>query len=364
MESSSTEKRGILKAYCLHNGEKMEAMEYKWGIIGAGRFADNVFAPAIKKSKDSRLWAIMARDKTKAKAFAKKHGAPKFYDAAEALCNDPEIDVVYIASPTFLHCEHAVLAAQCGKPILCEKPMASTLEECDQMISAAKEHKVILMIGHNMRFHKIHQKVKEMIADGRVGTVGIARAEIITSFKKNQGDKFTTDQFRLNRAIGGGGVLFDMGIHAVDVLRYILEDDIKEVSAFSQNLFIDCNGEDTLSAVLKFKNGAHGAIATSGALPYAKNGVEIYGDKGAITTDGSVWISVRSADFKVLANDKWETHTAEVNNCYLAEIEHFLQCVAGKSTPAVSGHEAKKNVRVVLAAYRSADEGRSILIEE
>ena len=127
--------------------------------------------------------------------------------------------------------------------------------------------------------------------------MGIARAEILTSFKKNQGDKFTTDQFRLNRAIGGGGVLFDMGIHAIDVLRYILDDDIKEVGAFSQNLFIDCNGEDTLSAVLKFKNGAQGVIATSGALPYAKNGVEIYGDKGAITTDGSVWISVRSADF-------------------------------------------------------------------
>ena len=91
-------------------------MEYKWGIIGAGRFADNVFAPAIKQSKNSRLWAIMARDKTKAEAFAKKHEVPKFYDSAEALCNDEEINVVYIASPTFLHCEHTVLAAQCDPP--------------------------------------------------------------------------------------------------------------------------------------------------------------------------------------------------------------------------------------------------------
>jgi predicted dehydrogenase len=339
-------------------------MEDKWGIIGAGRFADNVFAPALKQSRDARLWAIMARDKTKAEAFAKKHEVPKFYDAAAALCNDEEIDVVYIASPTFIHCEHAVLAAQCGKQIFCEKPMASTLEECDQMISAAKQNNVTLMIGHNMRFHKIHQKVKEMIADGLVGTVGLARAEIITSFKKNQGDKFTTDQFRLNRAVGGGGVLFDMGIHAIDVLRYILDDDIKEVSAFSQNLFIDCNGEDTVSAVLKFKKGAYGAIAASGALPYARNGIEIYGDKGAITTDGSVWISVRSADIKVFTNGKWETHTAEVNNCYLAEIDHFLQCLEEKKAPVVDGEEAKKNIRAVLAAYRSMDEGRSILIGE
>ncbi len=339
-------------------------MKCNWGIIGAGRFADNVFAPAIKQSADSRLGAVMARDKEKAETFAKKHEVPKFYDSAEALCNDQEIDVVYISSPTFLHCEHAVLAAQCGKQILCEKPMAPTLEECDQMIAAARENNVTLMIDHNMRFHKIHQEIKELIASGLVGTVGIARAEIITSFKKNQGDKFTTDQFRLNREIGGGGVLFDMGIHAIDVLRFILDDDIEEVRAFSQNLFIDCHGEDTVTAVLKFKKGAYGTIATSGALPYARNGVKVYGDKGAIMTDGSVWISVRSGEIKILADDKWETRTVEINNCYLSEIEHFLQCVAEKKTPAVAGEEAKENIRVVLSAYRSMDESRSIQIEK
>jgi predicted dehydrogenase len=232
------------------------------------------------------------------------------------------------------------------------------------MIAAAEENNVTLMIGHNMRFHKIHQKVKEMIADGIVGTVGIARAEIITSFKKNQGDNFTTDQFRLNRSIGGGGVLFDMGIHAIDVLRFLVDDDIEEICGFSQNLFIECNGEDTISAVIKFKNGAYGAIATSGALPYAKNGIEIYGDKGAITTDGSVWITARSPDIKVLANGQWETRKTEVNNCYIAEIEHFLQCLERRTTPAVSGEEAKKNIQAVLAAYRSIDESRSIRIDD
>ncbi len=193
--------------------------------------------------------------------------------------------------------------------------------------------------------------------------MGFARAEIITSFKKNQGDKFTTDQFRLNREIGGGGVLFDMGIHAIDVLRFILDDEIEEVSAFNQNLFIDCNGEDTVTAVLKFKKGAYGTVATSGALPYARNGVEVYGEKGALITDGSVWISVRSGEIKILADDKWETRPVEINNCYLAEIEHFLECVAEKKVPAVTGREAQQNIRVVLAAYRSMDERRTIQID-
>jgi 1,5-anhydro-D-fructose reductase (1,5-anhydro-D-mannitol-forming) len=306
----------------------------------------------------------MARDKTKAEAFARKHEVPKFYDSAEELCNDQEINIVYISSPTFMHCQHTVLAAQSAKHILCEKPMAPTLEECDQMISAARENNVTLMIGHNQRFHKVHQKVKEMIAEGRIGTVGLAKAEIITSFKKNQGDLFTTDQFRLNRAVGGGGVLFDMGIHATDVLRYVLDDEVVSLHGFSQNLFIECNGEDTVMVVLKFKKGAHGTVATSGALPYARNGVEVYGDKGAIMTDGSVWITARSGEIKIFADDKWETHTVEINNCYLSEIEHFLQCVAEKKTPDVTGEEAKENIRVILSAYRSMDEGRSIQIQE
>ena len=302
----------------------------------------------------------MARDKNKAEAFAEKHNAIKFFDSAEALCNEKEVDVVYISSPTILHCEHTVTAAKYGKHVLCEKPMAPSIEECDRMITVCTENNVTLMIGHNMRFHKVHQKVKEMVANQQVGTVGLVRAEMITSFKKNQGDRFTTDQFRLNRAIGGGGVLFDMGIHAIDVLRYIVDDEIEEITGFSQNLFIDCNGEDTVSAVFKFKNGVYGSITTSGALPCSRNGVDIQGDKGAIFTDGSVWITARSGEIKRFANDKWETHTTEINNCYVTEIEHFLQCVGEKRTPDVDGEEARKNIQVVLAIYRSMDEGRTL----
>ena len=339
-------------------------MEYKCGIIGAGRFADNVFAPAIHHAQNARIVAAMARDITKAEAFAQKHNAIKFFDSAEALCREEDVDFVYISSPTILHCEHTVTAAKHGKDILCEKPMAPTLEECDQMINACKENNVTLAIGHNMRFHKVHQEVRKMVVNQQVGTVGLARAEMITSFKKNQGDKFTTDQFRLNRAIGGGGVMFDMGIHAIDVLRYILDDEIEEITGLSQNLFIDCNGEDTVSAVFRFKKGAYGSITTSGALPYSRNGVDIHGEKGAIFTDGSVWITARSGEIKLFADDKWETLTTETNNCYVAEIEHFQQCVAEKKTPAVDGEEAKKNIQVVLAIYKSMDEGRTIRIAD
>ena len=337
-------------------------MEYKWGILGAGRFADNVFAPAIHQAQNARLVAVMARDKTKAEAFAQKHNAVKSFDSTEALCKEDDVDFVYISSPTILHCGHTVTAAKHGKHILCEKPMAPTLEECDKMIEVCKENKVTLAIGHNMRFHKVHQKVKEMVVNQQVGTVGMVRAEMITSFKKNQGDRFTTDQFRLNRSIGGGGVMFDMGIHTIDVLRYILDDEIEEITGFSQNLFIECDGEDTVSAVFRFKKGVYGSIATSGALPYSRNGVDIHGDKGAIFTDGSVWITARSGEIKLFADDKWVTHTTEINNCYIAEIEHFQECVEKKSKPAVDGEEGKKNVQVVLCIYRSMDEGQPIKI--
>lgn len=338
-------------------------MIHRWGIIGAGRFAGNVFVPSLKQSERSSLVAVMARDKAKAEAFAKKHGAVRFYDSALELCRDKEIDLVYISSTTYLHCEHTLLAAQHGKHVFCEKPMAPSLEECDRMIAASKDNGVTLMIGHNMRFHRVHQRVKEMISQDRIGRVGVARAEIMTSFRKNQGDLFTPDQFRLNRAVGGGGVLFDMGIHAIDALRFILDDEVEEITAFSQNLSIQCNGEDTVSAVLKFKKGTYGAITTSGALPYARNSVEVYGDKGAITTEGSVWITVRSGDIRLLAGDTWETESVEKNNCYSAEIDHFIECVEGKRAPHVDGEEGKRNIRVILAAYRSMDERKTVSVE-
>jgi predicted dehydrogenase len=156
--------------------------------------------------------------------------------------------------------------------------------------------------------------------------------------------------------------MFDMGIHTIDVLRYILDDEIEEITGFSQNLFIDCNGEDTVSAVFRFKKGVYGSISTSGALPYSRNGVDIHGDKGAIFTDGSLWITARSGEIKLFADDKWETYTTEINNCYVAEIEHFQQCVAEKKTPSVDGEEARKNIEVILAIYKSMDEKRAIKI--
>lgn len=338
-------------------------MTYRWGVIGAGRFAENVFVPSLLQCEGSKLVAVMAREKTKAGAFAGKYGVPRFYDSVTDLCKDSEIDAVYISSPTFLHCEHTLLAARYGKHVFCEKPMAVTLEECDRMIDACEKNRVTLMVGHNMRFHKVHQGLREMVSEGQIGRVGVARAEIITSFQKNQGAKFTTDQFRLNRGLGGGGVLFDMGIHAIDALRFVLDDDIEEVTAFSQNLFIQCNGEDTISVVLKFRKGAYGAVTTSGALPYARNGIEIYGEKGALVTDGSVWIAVRSADIHVLANGQWEIRRTEKNNCYMAEIEHFLECVQTGAPPKAGGVEGKKNVQVVLQCYRSIDEKRTFRIE-
>jgi len=338
-------------------------MAYRWGILGAGRFAENVFVPSLFQSKRSKLVAVMARDRTKAEAFAGKYGVPRFYDSAIDLCNDSEIDVVYVSSPTFLHCEHTLLAAGHGKHVFCEKPMAVTLDECDRMIDACEKNRVKLMVGHNMRFHSVHQRLREMVSEGQIGRVGIARAEIITSFQKNQGAKFTTDQFRLNRGVGGGGVLFDMGIHAIDALRFVLDDDIEEVTAFSQNLFIRCNGEDTVSVVLKFRKGAYGSVTTSGVLPYARNGIEIYGAKGALATDGSVWMGVRSADIHILANGNWEIHSVEKNNCYKAEIEHFLECIETGAYPRTGGEEGKKNIQIVLQCYRSMDEKRTLRIE-
>jgi len=342
---------------------KEKEMEYKWGIIGAGRFADNVFAPAIKKSPNSRLFAVMARDKSKAEEFAKKHNAEKFYDDAEQLCKDENVDLVYVSTPTYLHCQDTIIAAENGNHVFCEKPMAMNLEECDRMIEACQNNKVTLMIGHNMRFHLIHQKVKEMVKQGKVGKVVMAKAEMITSFAINQGDRFKLDQFRLSPATGGGGAMFDMGIHCIDVLRYILDSEVEEVSSYGGHVVFDCEAEDTAVCLLKFKNGVYGSIGVSGAVPYDRGGLTIYGDKGAITTDGSVWIFVKSADIKLFFRGNYEIYPVGANNCYVDEIEHFVHCIEEKKQPIVDGEVGKRNIGVELAIFRSMKEGGSVRVQ-
>jgi predicted dehydrogenase len=152
-------------------------MTIGWAVVSTGRHPYQKMAPAINAAADSEIVGVVSRDRDRAESFASKHHARTAYvDFDEMLC-DPAVDVVYLASPNFLHAQQAVKAAQAGKHVLWEKPMALTMEEAHRMVDACKKHDFRLGVGFHLRFHPGHQALREAAQAGVLGTIAFAQAQ-------------------------------------------------------------------------------------------------------------------------------------------------------------------------------------------
>jgi D-xylose 1-dehydrogenase (NADP+, D-xylono-1,5-lactone-forming) len=219
----------------------------RWGIISAARIAESAVIPAIQASSNGELLAVASRDKAKGEAFAKRNNIPKVYSSYEELLADPEIDAVYIPLPNGLHGEWSIKAAQAGKHILCEKPLASNAAEAEAMAAAAKEANVLLAEAFMYRFNPQIQKVKQMIADGAIGKVNMVNASF--SFAMD-GD---TD-IRLDKSLAGGS-LMDVGCYCIDSTRYLLGEEPLEVKAFA-DIGAKSGVDETMVGLMRFPSGA------------------------------------------------------------------------------------------------------------
>jgi len=152
-------------------------MTVGWAVVSTGRHPDQKMAPAINAAHNAEIVAVVSRDLARAQAFAAKHHAAAAYDDFESMLRDPRVDVVYLASPNFLHAEQTLKAAQAGKHVLCEKPMALTVEECQRMVEMCQRQKVSLGVGFHLRHHPGHQRLRQAVRDGVLGTVALAQAQ-------------------------------------------------------------------------------------------------------------------------------------------------------------------------------------------
>ncbi|MBU0951330.1 MAG: Gfo/Idh/MocA family oxidoreductase [Elusimicrobia bacterium] len=346
-------------------------MAIKWGVIGAGGIADRRTIPeGIAKAPNAKLVAVMDIDAVKAKAVAEKYKV-KYYTDEKDLLSDNEVEAVYIATPTYLHCSQASLAAEKGKHILCEKPMAITLGEARQIIDVCKKNKVNFSLGYMMRFHAHHQKIKELIKQGLLGQLVMARAQLSCWYPPIEG------AWRQDPELGGGGALIDMGSHCIDLLEMFI-GRVKEVSCFVGNLTHKYPVEDTANVLLKFENGAQGAVDNCFNIPdaSAKNILEIYGTKGSILAKGTIGQMPGGEAMVYLEGDgkkynaqqqrviaDGEKIEVEPVNMYKAEIEHFSDCIENNKAPAITPEEWLHNLEICLAAYESAKTGKAVKIK-
>lgn len=253
----------------------------RWGIIGCGDVTEKKSGPGFQKASNSELVAVMRRSSEKAEDYAKRHHVPKWYNDADKLINDPEIDAVYIATPPDSHKEYTLRVSAVGKPVYVEKPMARSYEECRDMISACKKNQVPLFVAYYRRSLPKFLKVKNLIESGRIGQ---PRSVRIVLTQMPQSDQYHADTlpWRVIPEISGGGFFFDLASHTFDLLDYYF-GPIKYVSGSAENQMQVYPGEDIVSANFVFENGVFGSGLWCFTSSVEEDSIEIVGETGKIS---------------------------------------------------------------------------------
>ena len=338
-------------------------MKIKWGVIGCGGIADRRTLPGMMLADNAELIAVMDANKSAAERCKEKYNAKYAFDNVEELLALDEIQAVYIASPVFCHKEQAFAAAKAKKDILLEKPVGLTADEAEEIATFCEEQGVKLGVGFMMRFHAYHQKMKELVQSGKIGEIVSARAQLTCWYPEME------NCWRQDMSLSGGGAMMDMGVHCIDLIRYITGLEVQEVAGICGNQIFKYGVEDAGGVVMRLENGAIAYVDAAFNIPddAAKCKIEFYGTKGSIFAQGTI-SQVEGGTIEVLCADDTAGYDAsqerkeiqpldiqvEFGNMYTKEIEYFGKAVAGEIEVPIRATDAIISQKVVEAAYESS----------
>ena len=285
-----------------------------WGIIGPGKIA-NSFASSFSSIPDARLYAVASRDPEKARSFAKLYNIQKSYDSYDSLANDPDIDIVYIATPHVYHREQTLLCLHNRKAVLCEKPLTLNHNDALEMIEAARMNNVFLMEAMWSRFFPTTIKTLKLIQEGVIGDVKYLRADF--GFKSPTKDP----KSRLFDLALGGGALLDVGVYPLFLALLILgkPDAIRSFATLA-----DTGADETTNAIFHYKNGAIANILSSIVVDTPKD-AEIIGTKGTITIN-TPWHKASSVTLKI-GNDETRFDFPYDGTGFEYQIQEVMRCL-------------------------------------
>lgn len=327
----------------------------RFGIVGFGLHARKRLMPAFAESTAARVTAISQRDMARARASAAEYAIPHAFDSVDALCRSSEVDAVFVATPNICHLHDTVTALDFGKPVLCEKPMAMNAVECRTMIDTARRTGLLLGVAHIFRFADTVRTMREYVQRGDIGAPLLARAEF--SFP-GLGHPRTWIHDRAT----GGGVANDVGIHCLDSLRWILNDDPVEVQAI---MMTDPAAGDADSAGilnLRFRHGALVNLMDSMRAPY-RTLLEITGSEGRIGCENALALADPGPLELYRTDQPIQSEKLDNSNAFVRMIDNFADAVLGRAEFLVAAEEGWRNQRIMDAAYQGAQTGRTVRLE-
>jgi len=320
----------------------------RFGIAGYGGFAARAIAPAIRNVKTAQLVALQNRSAETARANASAAGVPHGFTSVEEMVRHPDVDAIFIVSANVAHCRETIAAAEAGKHVIVEKPMAMSAAEAESMVAACRRNDVRLMVGHMIRLSPLAIRIREVLRSGVIGAVRSARAEFIYDARLSQ------RSWLYDRRRAGGGPVFDVAVHCIDTLRFVLEDEVVHIAAALDPPPTPERTEATSHLALRFSRGALASVICSFRSPVRRRFIEIVGDDGILSAaDFTAGDITTRLDLALGRDDRGIETRSEpivVPNLYVAEVSHFCDAVLHGAPLELTGENGLENQRIIDAA--------------
>ena len=325
----------------------------RFGIAGFGLHAVRRLMPGFALAKKCRVTALSRRDLATAQKSAAEYKIPYAFDSVEALSRSPEVDAVLVTTPNSLHLQDVLTAIAAGKHVLCEKPMAMNADECRQMVEAAKKRGVLLGVAHIFRFDESVNRIRDLVAREAIGRPVFARSEFSFLAGPSHPRKWLYDA-----SVAGAGPIFDIGVHCIDTLRYILQDEVSRVTASAGHDQQSGSVESAAALTLEFSRGTLATVLVSYRAEY-RTPLEFIGDAGVLRADDALNVEY-PIEIQIRKNDGSITRESASNKlAYGLQVDAFADAVEGRSEFPAPGEEGWQNQEILDAAMRGIRSGRT-----
>jgi predicted dehydrogenase len=335
-----------------------------YAIVGLGKLSQEELLPAFTHCKKSRLVALVSGDRNKATKLAERYNvSPKNiynYQNYDQLMDNPAVQVVYIVLPNHLHAEYTIRAAQAGKHVLCEKPMANSVAECQAMIDACNQANRKLMIAYRLQYEPHHRRAIEMARQQEFGTL----KHIVTENCEN--NLKDPNHWRFDKARGGGGALPDIGIYCLNAARYLTGEEPIEISAHKYSTPTDARFktvDESVNFYLKFPSGVTASCLTSYGCFSGKR-FRAYAENGWFEIDPAFsYKGLRLMSSSTVDKETDQTeHQCRIVNHFANEMDEMSTCILENKPPLMPGEEGMQDMRLIELIYKSAESGQLITI--
>ena len=341
------------------------------GIIGCGKIAQVRHIPEYAGHPQARLSGFYDLNQERARELAEKWGG-KAYSSWEEMLADPGIDAVSVCVANNAHAQLSIAALRAGKHVLCEKPMATTLADCEAMVAAARESGKFLMIGQNQRLTKAHQKARELVESGTLGKILTFR----TTFGHGGPETWSVDPGKntwfFDKSKAAMGAMADLGIHKTDLIQYLLGQTVVETTAKVTTL--DKRGadgqligvDDNAICIYRMSGGAMGTMTASWTFYGAEdNSTVLYGTKSIlrIYDDPAYSLKLITAGGEKVLYELEAIQTND-NQTKSGVIDCFMDCLVNNTPPAISGQSVLTAMRAVFASLESSETGKSVTVKQ